>query len=354
MKLKVLKTVAFTALLTIGYTGCAMDSIDISEHTNQTNAGGTVTAKFTSSIIVASNGSKLLQDVERDSIHFAVGMPEGWTVTSISYYAPLHYRPIKAFIRDGEIDTLRMMLAIQESLAVFETRKTAMGLDNGMLSYLENREISTSDTAGNDTTFSSGSISKWAGYKGYIGLNIAAGSSLDTFVVDTASGLSNDTISMSFIPVYIYVTLRAGTTNGVYPIVYYEKTGSMPDPKDTSDLTLDGGDFAYFPVRVGQTSAESGILSAKGLALSLNVSPNPSNGAVSFKYNSPIATQMKIEIFAVNGAIIRTLAGNSTAYSGSVLWDGNDSKGLPVRPGIYMARVNNGTHKTSKMIQIIR
>jgi hypothetical protein len=352
MKLTVLKTLL--ALVCVCLSGCALDSIDISEHTCQVSPSGTVTAKFTSSIIVASSGSTLLMDIERDSLHFAVGMPEGWEVTSVHYYVPLHYRPIKYFMQNGEIDTLEMMLAMQESLTVFESRKTAMGADNGMLTYFENRIISASDTAGNDTSINSDSIAEWAGYKGYIGLNIAAGSSLDTFMVGTASDSSTDTTCVSLIPVYVYVTLKAGSSGGVFPILYYQKTGEMPDSSDNSEIIVDGGDFTYFPVNVGGTSLERGILSTNGLKLSIDARPNPSNGTISFFYNSDVATQIKIEVFAINGALVRSLNSSIAAATGSVFWDGNDQRGFAVPRGTYMVRLSNGADKITRIIQMIR
>jgi len=354
MTRKIFKALLLAALFSLGMSGCAVDSVEITEHTSRTDPGGTVTAKFMQGVLVVSNGSRLIQAIRRDSLHFAVGLPGGWTATAVQYYAALHFHPLRDYFHDGAIDTNQLVLAMLDSQAAFETRKQAMGTDNGMLSYFQGLSMTASDTAGNDTTLNADSAGQWAGYRGSLGLNIPAGTVMDTFFIDTAGTLGFDTIGITFIPLFVYVTLKAGSVAGEYPVFYYGKSGPMPDPLDTSSLNIDAGDFVFFRVRVGPIAVENLPLLSGSRGLWLDAFPNPAPGAVSVRFSVPEHAPAGLEVYSVNGALVKKLPAGEIRAPGIAAWNGRDQKDNRVHPGTYVLRLNAGSQCISKQVQIVR
>lgn len=66
--------------------------------------------------------------------------------------------------------------------------------------------------------------------------------------------------------------------------------------------------------------------------------PNPAQGPVSFRWNLPHATPVTLSIFDATGRRIRTFQ-RSSGSPNLLLWDRNDAEGHPMRPGMYLARL---------------
>jgi hypothetical protein len=70
-------------------------------------------------------------------------------------------------------------------------------------------------------------------------------------------------------------------------------------------------------------------------------SPNPFSAATVLRYRLPEAEAMRLEIFDVSGRGVWSLApGRSGAEGQSVIWDGRDSQGKDLAPGVYFARLS--------------
>jgi hypothetical protein len=82
--------------------------------------------------------------------------------------------------------------------------------------------------------------------------------------------------------------------------------------------------------------------------------PNPFNPATRISYGLPKASDVELEIFDVQGRMIRKLVDtqqNAGFYH--VTWDGTNSRGLPVASGVYFYRLEAaGCVKTEKMVMI--
>ena len=66
------------------------------QHPDQAQKQQTISVDLLNSYMYITNGSVLSSDVTRDSLHVAIGLPEGnWTVVSVAAYAAPHFRPLK-------------------------------------------------------------------------------------------------------------------------------------------------------------------------------------------------------------------------------------------------------------------
>ncbi len=113
--------------------------------------------------------------------------------------------------------------------------------------------------------------------------------------------------------------------------------------------TDDSGLSSYDPVVTGVASRNSADI---GNVLQCVASPNPFYSSVLLQYTVPVENNVNILIFDMSGRIIRTLVdGNLSAQQHSVIWDGEDSRGVPVSRGMYIYRVECGSSiATGKLI----
>ncbi|MBD3369126.1 T9SS type A sorting domain-containing protein, partial [Candidatus Fermentibacteria bacterium] len=93
-------------------------------------------------------------------------------------------------------------------------------------------------------------------------------------------------------------------------------------------------------------SAETGVGEEPGMGvhadLRAEVFPNPFSGSAEFSLYVPSSSGARIEIFDMAGRLVRELSYTGGAGDASVVWNGNDSSGKPVSPGMYLGRVSCG------------
>lgn len=102
-------------------------------------------------------------------------------------------------------------------------------------------------------------------------------------------------------------------------------------------------------ITVGETSNEDLV---NPVTLSVNTSPNPFRGDVSFSVKSRTDSVVNISIYNVKGQVVR-----SWAYQGGEIvfdWDGTDNKGRNVENGVYLYKVQAGDKQQSGKITKIR
>ncbi|MDM7915678.1 MAG: FlgD immunoglobulin-like domain containing protein [Candidatus Eisenbacteria bacterium] len=105
--------------------------------------------------------------------------------------------------------------------------------------------------------------------------------------------------------------------------------------------------------------APSGVADLAGGAdggLKLGVLPNPARGSAVLRLELPAAgCSVRATIVDISGRLVRSLAsgamGPGTHY---VPWDGRDSEGREVAPGIYLARVTTDGAAASQRIVMTR
>jgi hypothetical protein len=72
-----------------------------------------------------------------------------------------------------------------------------------------------------------------------------------------------------------------------------------------------------------------------------SVLPNPSSGEVTFRL--PIAGAWKLELFDVNGALVRRVDTDTREMGDAAVWDGLDADGHRVAAGTYWVRAESST-----------
>ena len=82
--------------------------------------------------------------------------------------------------------------------------------------------------------------------------------------------------------------------------------------------------------------------------------PNPFNPSTSIRFELPIMTSVKLQVYDVGGRLIDRLA-DETFEAGvhHVIWDGKDLKGRDVSSGIYFYQIFTLDYtKTYKMVLV--
>lgn len=93
---------------------------------------------------------------------------------------------------------------------------------------------------------------------------------------------------------------------------------------------------------------ESGLLDAPstgiaGRSIALATSPNPFASSTRLRLTLPRSALVDLRIFGVDGREVRRLiAGTLEAGAHEATWDGRDARGVPVHPGVYLARGTAG------------
>tara|TARA_B100002051_G_C16279006_1_gene412554 strand:- start:155 stop:583 length:429 start_codon:yes stop_codon:yes gene_type:complete len=82
--------------------------------------------------------------------------------------------------------------------------------------------------------------------------------------------------------------------------------------------------------------------------------PNPFNPSTTINFNVPNFSEVKINIYDLNGKLVNTLVDQSyPSGSYNVVWNGDDLNGNKVAAGVYMYNLTSGENSiTNKMVLI--
>jgi hypothetical protein len=93
------------------------------------------------------------------------------------------------------------------------------------------------------------------------------------------------------------------------------------------------------------------------LAFSLHpLAPNPVASWNTIQFDLPVAAQVHLELYDVQGRRIRTLAGYEQKPAGRhvVSWDGRSDRGEALQPGIYFVRLEAGDYRAVRRAIVAR
>jgi hypothetical protein len=343
MKIQSTAIKLFLASVTVCFfIGCSIDSTDIIEHPISALPGAQFSVSVADMYVLLSNSKLLTQAVQRDSLHMAAGLPAGWSVQSIKFYAATGFKLTK-YMGTG-FDTTELLKLFMDSLAVYKTRAVAMATDAGAPAYLRANTFDADDTAGNTITINGDSVAQWLAYKGLINFNFPVGTVMDTAMPSTDTTLGIDTIGMKLIPIFIFATIKASTVLGVTNLFYYTKTG----PVGTD--SLDPGSMAYATIFISSSHVERG-LGANQASGYLEVVSNPFISGNLIYFKTAAANQSKLSIYSTGGQLVQTIP----ASSNTILWDKTNSSGMRVVPGSYIVKLEDANGiSTAKQFRIIR
>ncbi|GEM_PF-1867716 len=109
---------------------------------------------------------------------------------------------------------------------------------------------------------------------------------------------------------------------------------------------------AYFPPVIGIDGEPN--IGIYAFMLNQNY-PNPFNPSTVISYQLAVSSEVSLKIYNLLGQEVRTLVkSRQSAGEYSVLWDGNDNKGLAVSSGIYIYRLTAGKSVQSKKMVLLR
>ena len=160
-------------------------------------------------------------------------------------------------------------------------------------------------------------------------------------------------------------------------------TSPLQTETETKTLTADWQQYSMaataptgtanpvFHSRVTFTAAAGDIVDVDGVVMSsgagvgdsesalgayrLSAHPNPFKPSTKISFRIPEAGHVALDVYDVSGRQVTTLAdGYSQSGEFVATWDGRDTAGREVRPGIYFVRVVAGGHTASRKIVRLR
>jgi hypothetical protein len=82
--------------------------------------------------------------------------------------------------------------------------------------------------------------------------------------------------------------------------------------------------------------------------------PNPFANSTNIRFDLPVACDVHLELYDIQGRRVRTLAeGTFRPGRQSVTWDMRDGGGGWVRPGIYLYRLQAGSFRAQKKMVLL-
>ncbi len=82
--------------------------------------------------------------------------------------------------------------------------------------------------------------------------------------------------------------------------------------------------------------------------------PNPFSGTTEIRFELPVPSPVRLEVFDAQGRLVRTLAnGDFPVGFHSVVWDQRDAAGARVRPGIYLYRIAAGAFRHQRKMMML-
>jgi len=139
------------------------------------------------------------------------------------------------------------------------------------------------------------------------------------------------------------MTLDPGTQAGSLDVVGLEEVGDEVILVVAGCSSTGGTSYVYRASESPMDVPEGTPLA--GTPLRLEMSPNPSRGAVALRlaWGGPAGAAAHVDLFDSAGRLIRSLSTPAALAGGaSLAWDGADATGRDAAPGIYYARARVG------------
>jgi glucuronoarabinoxylan endo-1,4-beta-xylanase len=141
-------------------------------------------------------------------------------------------------------------------------------------------------------------------------------------------------------------TVSTSTTSVRNASVSFEETGI---PANRFSALTDS--MGHYRIPITLTTVEPTPALPTKFELGQNY-PNPFSSSTAISYDLKIQTDIRVTIYDVLGRVIReTVAGAQTVGTHSILWDGSNSVGQKVAPGVYFYTIRaGGEFQAKKML----
>ncbi len=129
-------------------------------------------------------------------------------------------------------------------------------------------------------------------------------------------------------------------------------TPNRYDPRLT--VTDADGTVADTTVMVLVLESATGVPEASRRLAAPRVTPNPASGPATIRFAVPEPARAWLALYDVRGTRLRTLReGWFGAGTYEVEWDGRDSRGRPMRPGVYFLRLVAGDRESVRRLVVV-
>jgi len=117
----------------------------------------------------------------------------------------------------------------------------------------------------------------------------------------------------------------------------------------------DGGYKLYFDWYRNTAVGEETSASVSGGTCQIIASPNPFTTTANISFNVVGAAPVSVSVYNISGRLVKTIVDNQHLSAGdhSVQWNGVDSRGASVTPGVYFCRLNTGTTVLSTRLVMV-
>ncbi|HUI91592.1 MAG TPA: T9SS type A sorting domain-containing protein [Chitinivibrionales bacterium] len=343
------------------FAGCSVDRVQIISHPAAAKPGDTISVLFTDIFIVITTTSTATQSYSRDSLHIGYGLPAGWAVLSSDYY-------VATGIQLGQMSSLindpsQIMTLMQDSLAIYMSRKLPMAKDNGWSAYFPGKTFSAHNIDNTDSLkLNANTVAQWIAYSSRVNLSVASGAKMDTGIalaslpIDSStqamikSLYHTDSIWVKAIPVVCFAQLIAGQAEVTDTLYYYTKTGPVPGPSSPFLPNFDKGDMTYAAININKKNAVEQPLYVNQARSLLSVRPGP---GASTRIMIGGQTQGRLSICDMAGKVIWR-GGQAVPQNSAVVWNQTNSSGVKVNPGMYIVRLQTEGQCASQVVKVIR
>ncbi|MCK4415238.1 MAG: right-handed parallel beta-helix repeat-containing protein [Candidatus Eisenbacteria sp.] len=143
-----------------------------------------------------------------------------------------------------------------------------------------------------------------------------------------------------------------------------DETAMVVDWTTTTEIDVQSNPWPYYHVTVTDFAGNEGVAASvansmaapdpgvrpSSYALSRSW-PNPFRASTTIRFDLPEASLVRLKVLDVNGRLVDVLLDTALPTGRySVLWSGDDSKGLRVSPGIYFCRLEAGEFRQTRMV----
>jgi hypothetical protein len=342
--------------------GCSADRAQLVSQPSAAKPGDTIPVVLSDVYVVVSTTATTSAAYKRDSLHVVYGLPAGWSVVSSDYYVAngLRLNQIAGIAADSAL----LLTLLQDSLAAYTSRESAMAADPTWKSFFVHKTLKAHGFSMDSIQVAVDSVGQWVSYGAKININIPAGTAMDTsfpvssLPIDTSTLTSSEkflfgsvkTIWVKTVPIVCFARIAVGQVQSTFNLYYFSKTDSLPSTAKSILPNYDIGDMAYAAININSNNPVLLQPSSRTQHSLLTVGAGPAATTV-IKVGS--LDGGRISICNAAGKTIRLFQAGA-GQSGPIVWDHTTSSGEAVGTGTYVIRLESAGRVLSQAIRIVK
>jgi len=355
---RTLLQIALSFSLLILFVGCSLDRAQIISQQSSAKPGDTISVLFTDIYLILSNTKTISSTYARDSLHVGYGLPAGWKVLSSDYYVAsgIHMNKLLSIMSD----TNAVAKMLQDSLATYAARKTAMTKDNGWSGYFTGKAFFAHNAGMDSIPVPANAVGQWLAYSSKISLSYAGGTATDTgFAIDSLP-IDNsskatattffDSVYVKSVPIICFARIIVPPSETTDTLYYFTKTG--PKPANTnSPLNYDIGNMTYAPITISNANSvmvPASFTQYNGL---WNVSLTSARSLNDFVFSVHANAPWTIRLFDMSG---KSMGPEIISGAGATQVRFAPSVNQTILAGSYIVKLESGSGNAAKTIRIVR